>query len=61
MLINAGILVAYCAGLPYAAGFTGLDVLGGLWCSWWRVMLAAGLLPPVLQVRAAVLRMRACV
>jgi hypothetical protein len=26
-------------------------VLGGVWCSWWRVMTAAGLLPAALQVR----------
>jgi hypothetical protein len=50
VLINAGILAAYCCGLPYEAGVTGLHIFGGLWCGWWRVMLAAGLLPPVAQV-----------
>jgi len=50
VLINAGILVAYCSGIPYELGCTGFDVLGGVWCSWWRVMITAGLLPAALQV-----------
>jgi hypothetical protein len=50
--INAGILLAYCAGIPYEQGFSGFDVLGGnVWLAWWRVMLALALLPAVLQVR----------
>jgi hypothetical protein len=49
--INAGILLAYCAGIPYEQGFSGFDVLGGnVWLAWWRVMLALALLPAVLQV-----------
>jgi hypothetical protein len=52
VLINAGILAAYCSGIPYELGFKGFDVLGGVWCSWWRIMLGAALLPAALQVRA---------
>jgi hypothetical protein len=51
VLINTGILAAYCSGIPYEMGFTGFDVLGGVWCSWWRIMIGAGLLPAALQVR----------
>lgn len=50
VLINTGILVAYCSAIPYELGFTGMDVAGGVWCSWWRIMLGAGLLPATLQV-----------
>jgi hypothetical protein len=53
--INLGILLAYCAGVPYEQGFTGFDVLGGnVWLAWWRVMLCLALLPAVLQVGVGV-------
>lgn len=42
--------MAYCSGIPYEMGFTGFDVLGGVWCSWWRIMIGAGLLPAAMQV-----------
>lgn len=50
MLINAGIVAAYCSGVPYELGFRGFDVLGGVWCSWWRIMVGAALLPAAVQV-----------
>lgn len=55
VLINVGILAAYCSGIPYELiqGFKGFDVLGGVWCSWWRLMLGAGLLPAAFQVGRA--------
>eukprot|EP00878_Enallax_costatus_P015475 GHUV01016210.1.p1 GENE.GHUV01016210.1~~GHUV01016210.1.p1 ORF type:complete len:748 (+),score=249.62 GHUV01016210.1:490-2733(+) len=51
VLINTGILAALCTGIPYEIEFTGFDAFGGnVWISWWRIMLAAGLIPAVLQV-----------
>eukprot|EP00877_Chromochloris_zofingiensis_P014348 jgi/Chrzof1/9167/Cz03g38140.t1 len=49
VFINVGILVAYSAGIPYENDFTGFEVKGHFIC-WWRVMIAASIVPVVAQV-----------
>ena len=49
--ICAGILAAYCMGLPYAQlGGSGLQGNGKYSIQWWRVMLATPILLSIAQV-----------
>jgi hypothetical protein len=51
VFINVGILLAYCAGIPYEHDFTVVPLFG-THISWWRFMMVFSCIPALLQVRS---------
>lgn len=49
VMVNVGILSGYLIGLPYTFDYQELRIRG-LAISWWRIMLAAAIIPAVLQL-----------
>ena len=58
MQICFGILVAFMLGLPYASEELFSVAFLGKTLGWWRVMLAAAVVPALLQVIALLRRYR---